>query len=217
MKQCWVPCLQTANLLIDFSVDGGAFANRYTFSSGGNLTAVGSMISAGYAATSGSVTNSSGGSFGWSTRAKMNSPSDGVITLFNTALNDFTRLQFGGTTSSFPSLARSTTTLKCRLADDSADAGFLCGALTASGALSCAAFSATGNISFFSAAAAAQQASGSNITNSVTSGGTTGTIANLTDGTVYANDFANIRNNFFQVAKFLKIVNDALRVYGLLN
>lgn len=33
-------------------------------------------------------------------------------------------LNFGGDTSSFPALIRSTTTLKCRLADDSGDAGF---------------------------------------------------------------------------------------------
>lgn len=44
----------------------------------------------------------------------------GNITLYNTAENDFGRLQFGGTTASFPALKRSTTALQARLADDSA-------------------------------------------------------------------------------------------------
>ena len=38
----------------------------------------------------------------------------------NVADNDFNRLQFGGTTSSFPSLKRSGASLHARLADDSA-------------------------------------------------------------------------------------------------
>jgi hypothetical protein len=45
--------------------------------------------------------------------------SDGVIIMANNALNDFNRLQFGGVTSSFPALKRSTTNLQVRLADDS--------------------------------------------------------------------------------------------------
>lgn len=59
---------------------------------------------------------------GWTGRATAKSPSDGVVTLYNDALNDFSRLQFGGTTSSFPALKRSSATLLVRLADDSADA-----------------------------------------------------------------------------------------------
>jgi hypothetical protein len=49
---------------------------------------------------------------------------DGVFGLYNNAFNDFGRLQFGGTTSSFPSLKRSTTSLVARLADDSSDTEF---------------------------------------------------------------------------------------------
>lgn len=45
-----------------------------------------------------------------------------VLKISNTAENDFDRLQFGGTTSSFPALKRSTTELRVRLADDSGDA-----------------------------------------------------------------------------------------------
>lgn len=47
---------------------------------------------------------------------------DGVLELTNAAVTDFGRIQFGGTTSSFPALKRSGTTLAVRLADDSADA-----------------------------------------------------------------------------------------------
>ena len=46
--------------------------------------------------------------------------SDGVFQLSNNATTDFSRLQFGGTTSSFPSLKRNGTALETKLADDSA-------------------------------------------------------------------------------------------------
>jgi hypothetical protein len=59
--------------------------------------------------------------------------------------NNFDRLQFGGTTSSFPALKRSSTTLQARLADDSAfapvqgklttDTAYTAGAPTATGYL----------------------------------------------------------------------------------
>jgi hypothetical protein len=58
---------------------------------------------------------------------------DGVFSLKNNAGTDFGRLQFGGTTSSFPALKRSSATLQARLADDSGFAGFSCGALTTNG------------------------------------------------------------------------------------
>lgn len=57
---------------------------------------------------------------GWSGRSFLDAPSDGVIRLTNNAVNDFGRLQFGGTTSSFPALKRSAAELEVRLADDSA-------------------------------------------------------------------------------------------------
>lgn len=52
--------------------------------------------------------------------ASIDSPSDGVMTLLNATATDFTRLQFGGTTSSFPALRRNATGLECVLADASA-------------------------------------------------------------------------------------------------
>lgn len=71
------------------------------------------------------------GAIGWETRSVMKSPSDGVITLLNNAENDFGRVQLGGTTSSFPSLKRSTNEVHVRLADDSAYAVMRCSSLAA--------------------------------------------------------------------------------------
>lgn len=49
----------------------------------------------------------------------IDSTTNGVLLVTNAAATDFDRLQFGGTTASFPALKRSTTTLQVRLADDS--------------------------------------------------------------------------------------------------
>lgn len=72
-------------------------------------------------ATTGSITVS--GILRWSARSIISSASNGVLMLSNNAQNDFTRLQFGGTTSAFPSIKRSATALQVRLADDSNYAG----------------------------------------------------------------------------------------------
>jgi hypothetical protein len=63
-------------------------------------------------------------------RSGITSPSDGVLRLSNAAATDFGRLQFGGTTSSFPAIARNGQSIQLRLADDSGSAGFICGAAT---------------------------------------------------------------------------------------
>jgi len=55
---------------------------------------------------------------------KIQEASNGVLTLLDNAGTSFTRLQFGGTTSSYPSLKRSGASLVARLADDSNDASF---------------------------------------------------------------------------------------------
>lgn len=74
---------------------------------------------------------------------------------------------------------------------------------------------ATGTVGFFGSAGATKVTQGA-ITNSVTSGGSTGTIANYTDLTVYANDAAAIRNDIYQLSLALANVVGALRSYGLL-
>jgi hypothetical protein len=55
---------------------------------------------------------------GFANRSLFRSPSDGVLTLLNYDSNNFSRLQFGGTTSSFPSIKRNGTAIDFRLADD---------------------------------------------------------------------------------------------------
>lgn len=79
--------------------------------------------------TGGSFIGSSAGTLTYGARTTITSPADGVLLLQNNALADFTRLQFGGTTSSFPALGRSGAVLRVRLADDSASGNFACGNL----------------------------------------------------------------------------------------
>ncbi|MEQ1718611.1 MAG: hypothetical protein ABL907_21940, partial [Hyphomicrobium sp.] len=54
---------------------------------------------------------------------------DGSLKLSNNAGTDFGRLQFGGTTSSYPSLKRNATQIDIRLADDSGFAGLAAGTI----------------------------------------------------------------------------------------
>lgn len=72
----------------------------------------------------------------------------------------------------------------------------------------------TGSLSVFGVSPPVQQTSGADLTNNVTSGGGSDTIANFTDLTTYSNDAAAIRNNFYQLARKLKQINDGLRLYG---
>jgi hypothetical protein len=82
-----------------------------------------SIVNAGGYVGSGSIEIGATGDVYWNSRSVLKSPSDGVIGLYNNAGTDFGRLQFGGTTSPFPALKRSTTRLQHVLADDSAYAG----------------------------------------------------------------------------------------------
>lgn len=72
--------------------------------------------------TGGSIIHGVGtGVIGWNASTILRPLSgDGTLVLYNNAQSDFGRLQFGGTTSSFPALKRSSTTLQVRLADDTA-------------------------------------------------------------------------------------------------
>lgn len=56
---------------------------------------------------------------------------DGVINLYNSGVSDFSRLTFGGTTSSFPALKRSGTEIHVRVADDSTFGTLIAGGLFA--------------------------------------------------------------------------------------
>ena len=90
-----------------------------------NITAAGNI-------TGNNLASANVGAIFWSARAQMTSPADGQILLRNSDGTDFSLLQFGGTTSSFPALKRSTTGLAVRLADDSADAPITASNVTAS-------------------------------------------------------------------------------------
>jgi hypothetical protein len=80
---------------------------------------VGTDITAGGGLNLGSASNLT-----FSTRSVIRSPGDSVVTLLNNAGTDFNRLQFGGTTSSFPGLYRTGTQLQAVLADNTAYTSF---------------------------------------------------------------------------------------------
>lgn len=79
------------------------------------------LFIAGYSLTSGAIYAGSSINFGSGATSVINgSGTNGNIVVSNAAGNSFGLLQFGGTTSSFPALKRSTTELQAKLADDSA-------------------------------------------------------------------------------------------------
>ncbi len=94
---------------------------------------------------------------GWDSRAVMYSPADGIIRLSNNGATDFTRLQFGGTTASFPALKRSSTALHVKLADDSAFAPLAVSVMVATGSPSAV---GAGEISYSGATATTVGAAG---------------------------------------------------------
>lgn len=71
----------------------------------------------------------------FASRSKLRSAVDGNIQLGNFGNTDFGLLQFGGTTSSFPSIKRNGAVLNFRLADDSADCDVTAAKTTLSGPL----------------------------------------------------------------------------------
>jgi hypothetical protein len=97
--------------LIDLQINGSSL-----------FSITGTQITAGVNLAGTNLFATSAGYIRWSARSVMYSPADGNIQLVDNAGTSFNRLQFGGTTSSFPSLKRSGTGLIVRLADDSANA-----------------------------------------------------------------------------------------------
>lgn len=90
---------------------------------GTNFTITTNFIASGTVAAGGAAY------IGWSGRAVMRSPSDGIITLLNNAETSFSRLQLGGTTSAFPAIRRNSAVAAFVLADDSQYAAILTSAL----------------------------------------------------------------------------------------
>lgn len=73
------------------------------------------------------------GAYYWSSGATIRCSTDGIIIFGNSLGNGFTRLQLGGTTASFPALARDGIGLASRLADNSAGTWIKVGSFTVSG------------------------------------------------------------------------------------
>ena len=67
----------------------------------------------------GDVSINTSNTFSWLQRGNISWSADGVMLLRDNASTAFDRLQFGGTTTSFPALKRSSTVLQARLANDS--------------------------------------------------------------------------------------------------
>jgi hypothetical protein len=80
--------------------------------------------------------------------------------------------------------------------------------------------SSTCTLSFFGAALLAQIAIEATLTNNVTAGGSSNVIADYSSLTVYATDAAAIRNNIYQLARKLALLEAALKTttgYGLVG
>jgi hypothetical protein len=91
---------------LEFQTDG---VTRLTISTSGNLS------------TPGDLQIGTGGQYSFLSSTILRASSgNGTLRLSNAAATDFDRLQFGGTTSSFPALKRNATALETKLADDSA-------------------------------------------------------------------------------------------------
>lgn len=104
----------SASLIFEAAVNGGAFANLFTATTG-------NFITAGQIVSSGAIVAASSSLISLNGRGAIGSTVAGTLVLYsNTSAADFGRLNFGGGTSAFPAIKRSTTTLQVRLADDSA-------------------------------------------------------------------------------------------------
>lgn len=120
----------TSTLLFASQINSGGYTTRLTLSSSGDLTAGGSVLAAA-ANITGTIRLGATSNIEWEGRGELRSSADGIIELFNDANNAFTRLNFGGTTSSFVALQSSGTALTV----GTADGGTSAGALTVSGVL----------------------------------------------------------------------------------
>jgi len=97
--------------VVDFQANG---TSLLSLSSAGTLSGIGNFTA------SGSMTAGAALNLAWFGRSLMKSPSDGVIGLYDSTSASFTRLQLGGTTTSFSALGVSGTTVAVQLADGTA-------------------------------------------------------------------------------------------------
>lgn len=119
---------------VTFSSDGSYDIGASGATRPRNLYLTGTITSDGRLAfANGDITVAPNLGVNWSGSAYIVAPAAGVLKLENWYGGDFNRLQFGGTTSSFPAIKRSGTTLAFRLSDDSADAPITAGEIVSSG------------------------------------------------------------------------------------
>jgi hypothetical protein len=90
------------------------------------------------------------GGINFDVNARIRSPADSIVTLYNSALTDFGRLQLGGTTSAFPAIKRNGTGIDIVLANDSGFAPIK-GKLTTDTNYAAGVPSATGYITIYDA------------------------------------------------------------------
>lgn len=114
----------TGGALFGLNSASGFAGRTFDFQANGvstlNLSAAGTLSGVGNWNTAGNIIAGGTLNLSWFGRSEMLSPSDGVILFQNAANSDFTRLQLGGTSTSFPALGRSGTTLAVQLADGTA-------------------------------------------------------------------------------------------------
>lgn len=111
----------TGGALFGLNSASGFAGRTFDFQANGvstlNLSAAGTLSGVGNWNTAGNIIAGGTLNLSWFGRSEMLSPSDGVILLQNAANTDFTRLQLGGTTTSFPAFGRNGTTIAVQLAD----------------------------------------------------------------------------------------------------
>lgn len=115
--------------LMRFEVDGfTAAATRVLTPPDADITLAGINIAQTFALLqtfSSGITLADASLITWLTRSVISSPSNGVLRLTNNAQTDFTRLQFGGTTSAFPAIGRNLNVLEILGADGAGESGLL--------------------------------------------------------------------------------------------
>ena len=113
-----------------FTLNNNAGTNSVSLTVGAsNLLTLNGGITAG-----GTIRAGASSRIGWAGVSQIyGGATNGNIVLSNAAATDFSLLQFGGTTSSFPAIKRNGVHVEIRLADDSARTGLLVGSVESAG------------------------------------------------------------------------------------
>lgn len=120
---------QSANAI---TVNNSSATTVFSISSAGAITTASSITASG-TIIGGNLRAGGGGYVYWANRCLISSPIDSQILMTSSSTTDFGRLQFGGTTSSYPSIKRNGAGIDIRLADDSNYANLAAANLTSNG------------------------------------------------------------------------------------